>query len=87
MMQRGNNGGTDRKSKGKIIAIITITALIALAACNTITPETEEKVEDAEDGYVVDDWGNHESGSSSMDQGREATHADSIRFGLIPPDE
>lgn len=87
MRLKTNSYGTNRDNKRKSIVFIIISAIMGLAACNPVMPQNEEEEKDADNDYVVDDWGNHESGESSMSGGRDATHADSIRLGIIPPDE
>jgi hypothetical protein len=86
MRLQTNSYGTNRDNKRKSMAFFIISVLIGLAACDPIIPEIEEKQEEAEREHVIGGWGNHESGDSSTENGRDATHADSIRLGIIPPD-
>ncbi len=87
MRLQTNSYGTNRDNKRKSIVFLIIVALIGLTACNPVMPNDEEEEEKKGTDYVIDDWGNHESGESSMNEGRDATHTDSIRLGIIPPDE
>jgi hypothetical protein len=46
-----------------------------------ITPPEEETEKDID--CSISDWGGKDTMSTSTDNGRDATHEDSLRFGLI----
>lgn len=67
---------------GIVLAIIAI--LVSLLACS---PETTIE-ENGEPPYNVDDWTEADDTITiKPDSVRDMTHADSIRFGLISPEE
>ena len=86
MKVKQNSYGTNRDNKRKRNALIGIIVIGLAAACNTIPLDHEEKEEEKNVEYNINDWSNKESGESFTDGGRDATHEDSIRLGIIPPD-
>lgn len=79
--------GTYRDNKRKLGALfIGMIAVGMIHSCTPIMPVQVEE-EDAELIGEVKDWNNQEGASTTTDGGRTATHADSIRLGLLPPDE
>lgn len=79
----------NRKDMKKIIVAITMVLAIQVAVtscqredvvqCQTKTPEEENE----EPPYTIGDWDDGGTIYTKPDSVRDATHEDSIRFGLI----
>lgn len=84
MRDRTNSYGTNRDNKRNIsftfIGIFTA-CFINVTACS---PTLEEPQGDKPLKEVVNDWEDSGSVTTSPDSVRDATHADSVRLGLIP---
>lgn len=84
MRRHSDKHGTNRENKRNvtvIIACMMITCVVNIIACSPIAPVSEEDGFD----YEIEDWqDNGDSGTTTPDSVRNMTHADSIRFGLLP---
>lgn len=88
MRHQTNSYGTNRDNKRNIscatLGILTVCLLI-ISACTPVLPTSEEE----EQGFYgkIEDWPESGDATAPSDSIRPATHQDSIRLGIIPPDE
>ena len=87
MNYQTNSYGTNRDNKRNIscvtLGILTVCLLI-ISACTPILPTSEEKGQEFQGS--IEDWSESDAITAPSDSVRPATHQDSIRFGIIPPD-
>lgn len=87
MNHQTNSYGTNRDNKRNIscviLGILTVCLLI-ISACTPVIPTSEEE----EQGFYgkIEDWPENTTTTTPSDSVRPATHQDSIRLGIIPPD-
>lgn len=87
MNHQTNSYGTNRDNKRNIscviLGILTVCLLI-ISACTPVIPTSEEE----EQGFYgkIEDWPENTATTTPSDSVRPATHQDSIRLGIIPPD-
>lgn len=87
MNHQTNSYGTNRDNKRNIscvtLGILTVCLLI-ISACTPVLPTIEE--EEQEFHGTIEDWPDNGTVTTPTDSVRPATHQDSIRLGIIPPD-
>lgn len=76
-----------RNVKYNLIAGIILTIIATLANLMACSPEMTIE-ENEKPPHIVDDWPEAtDTINIKPDSVRDMTHADSIRFGLLPPDD
>lgn len=79
--------GMIRNVKYNLIAGIILTIIATLANLMACSPEMTIE-ENEKPPHIVDDWPEAtDTINIKPDSVRDMTHADSIRFGLLPPDD
>ncbi|WP_302784373.1 hypothetical protein [Bacteroides fluxus] len=79
--------GIIRNVKYNLIAGIILTIIATLANLMACSPEMTIE-ENEKPPHIVDDWPEAtDTINIKPDSVRDMTHADSIRFGLLPPDD